>query len=111
MHAQMRLDPFGFAENHLAKIMSAKRSFAVSSGMSALDVIVRLVRAGEEIIAGDDLYGGETTAGRLAVHLTKRHLRATTALPFFYLHFLFFHFNTHNQALIACLHFSTRTLT
>ncbi|KAF8925566.1 cystathionine beta-lyase [Dissophora ornata] len=45
-------------ENHLAKIMSAKRSFAVNSGMTALDVITRLVKAGEEIIAGNDLYGG-----------------------------------------------------
>lgn len=39
--------------------MSAKRAFVVSSGMSALDVVARLVKAGEEIIAGDDLYGGE----------------------------------------------------
>ncbi|KAL1918343.1 uncharacterized protein VTP21DRAFT_3003 [Calcarisporiella thermophila] len=45
-------------ENHLAKIMGAKKAYAVSSGMSALDVITRLVKAGEEIIAGDDLYGG-----------------------------------------------------
>ncbi|KAI9012013.1 cystathionine beta-lyase [Phycomyces nitens] len=45
-------------ENHLAKIMGASRALAVTSGMSALDVITRLVRAGEEIIAGDDLYGG-----------------------------------------------------
>ncbi|ORZ20646.1 cystathionine beta-lyase [Absidia repens] len=45
-------------ENHLAKVMGAKRALAVTSGMSALDVITRLVRAGEEIIAGDDLYGG-----------------------------------------------------
>ncbi|KAG0323945.1 cystathionine beta-lyase [Dissophora globulifera] len=45
-------------ENHLAKIMSAKRAFAVNSGMTALDVITRLVKSGEEIIAGDDLYGG-----------------------------------------------------
>ncbi|KAF9143503.1 cystathionine beta-lyase [Mortierella sp. GBA39] len=45
-------------ENHLAKIMSAKRSFVVNSGMTALDVITRLVKAGEEVIAGNDLYGG-----------------------------------------------------
>ncbi|KAF9359601.1 cystathionine beta-lyase [Mortierella sp. AD094] len=45
-------------ENHLAKIMSAKRAFTVNSGMTALDVITRLVKAGEEIIAGNDLYGG-----------------------------------------------------
>ncbi|KAJ1929165.1 cystathionine beta-lyase [Tieghemiomyces parasiticus] len=45
-------------ESHLAKIMHAQRAFVVSSGMSALDVILRLVKAGEEIVAGDDLYGG-----------------------------------------------------
>ncbi|KAF9180022.1 cystathionine beta-lyase [Haplosporangium sp. Z 767] len=45
-------------ENHLAKIMAAKRAFAVNSGMTALDVITRLVKAGEEVIAGNDLYGG-----------------------------------------------------
>ncbi|KAF9909161.1 cystathionine beta-lyase [Linnemannia zychae] len=45
-------------ENHLAKIMSAKKAFAVNSGMTALDVITRLVKAGEEVIAGNDLYGG-----------------------------------------------------
>ncbi|KAI8061461.1 cystathionine beta-lyase [Gongronella butleri] len=45
-------------ENHLAKVMGAKRALAVTSGMSALDVIARLVRSGEEIIVGDDLYGG-----------------------------------------------------
>ncbi|KAF9109786.1 cystathionine beta-lyase [Mortierella sp. AM989] len=45
-------------ENHLAKIMSAKRAYAVNSGMTALDVITRLVKAGEEVIAGNDLYGG-----------------------------------------------------
>ncbi|CAG8440619.1 11937_t:CDS:2 [Diversispora eburnea] len=55
-------------ENHLAKIMSAKRAFVVSSGMSALDVIARLVKSGEEIIAGDDLYGG---TNRLLSFLNK----------------------------------------
>ncbi|KAG9287949.1 hypothetical protein G9A89_017544 [Geosiphon pyriformis] len=55
-------------ESHLAKIMSAKRAFAVSSGMSAFDVIARLVKSGEEIIAGDDLYGG---TNRLLAFLNK----------------------------------------
>ncbi|KAJ3149179.1 cystathionine beta-lyase [Geranomyces variabilis] len=45
-------------EAHLAKLMGAKRSFVVSSGMSALDIICRLVNSGEEVISGDDLYGG-----------------------------------------------------
>lgn len=45
-------------ERHLAKIMSAKRALVVSSGMAALDVISRLLKPGDEVIAGDDLYGG-----------------------------------------------------
>ncbi|KAI9298412.1 cystathionine beta-lyase [Neoconidiobolus thromboides FSU 785] len=45
-------------ETHLAKLMKAKRGLAVSSGMGALDVIMRLCKSGDEVIAGDDLYGG-----------------------------------------------------
>ncbi|OZJ04742.1 Cystathionine beta-lyase [Bifiguratus adelaidae] len=55
-------------ENHLAKIMGAARAYAVTSGMSALDVITRLVKSGDEIIAGDDLYGG---TNRLLSFLAK----------------------------------------
>ena len=45
-------------ERHLAKIMNANRALVVSSGMGALDVITRLLRPGDEVITGDDLYGG-----------------------------------------------------
>lgn len=45
-------------ERHLAKIMSAERALVVSSGMGALDVITRLLRPGDEVVTGDDLYGG-----------------------------------------------------
>ncbi|SPO05066.1 probable cystathionine beta-lyase [Cephalotrichum gorgonifer] len=45
-------------ERHLAKIMNANRALAVSSGMGALDVICRLLRPGDHVITGDDLYGG-----------------------------------------------------
>ncbi|KAK9460583.1 Cys/Met metabolism PLP-dependent enzyme-domain-containing protein [Lipomyces oligophaga] len=45
-------------ENHLARIMRATRVLAVTSGMSAMDVISRLLKPGDEVIAGDDLYGG-----------------------------------------------------
>ncbi|KAJ2394246.1 cystathionine beta-lyase [Coemansia sp. RSA 2559] len=45
-------------EVHMAKVMKAHRAFVVSTGMTALDVILRLVKSGQEIIAGDDLYGG-----------------------------------------------------
>ena len=45
-------------ERHLAKIMRAQRALVVSSGMGALDVITRLLRPGDEVVTGDDLYGG-----------------------------------------------------
>jgi cysteine-S-conjugate beta-lyase len=45
-------------EAHLAKLMKASRALCISSGMTALDIILRLVGSGEEIICGDDLYGG-----------------------------------------------------
>ncbi|KAL8399640.1 hypothetical protein RB594_000152 [Gaeumannomyces avenae] len=45
-------------ERHLAKIMNAARALAVGSGMGALDVITRLLRPGDEVVTGDDLYGG-----------------------------------------------------
>ena len=63
------------AEHHIAKISSAGHAFAVSSGMAALDVILRLLKPGDEIIAGDDLYGGTNrlltyikTHGGVVVH-------------------------------------------
>ncbi|KAJ1919822.1 cystathionine beta-lyase [Mycoemilia scoparia] len=55
-------------ETHLAKIMKAERAFVVTTGMTALDVILRLVPNGGQIIAGDDLYGG---SNRLLTYLTK----------------------------------------
>lgn len=46
------------SEHHIAKISSAAHAFTVASGMAALDVILRLLKPGDEVIAGDDLYGG-----------------------------------------------------
>lgn len=57
-------------ESHLAKIMRAHRAFVVTSGMSALDMITRLVRSGQDIIAGDDIYGG---TNRLLTHLSRNN--------------------------------------
>ncbi|KAH8894050.1 cystathionine beta-l [Thozetella sp. PMI_491] len=54
-------------ERHLAKIMNATRALAVSSGMGALDVITRVLRPGDEVITGDDLYGG---TNRLLTYLS-----------------------------------------
>lgn len=62
-------------ERHLAKIMCAERALVVSSGMGALDVITRLLRPGDEVVTGDDLYGGTNrllkylaTNGGIIVH-------------------------------------------
>lgn len=38
--------------------MRAERALVVSSGMGATDVITRLLRPGDEVVTGDDLYGG-----------------------------------------------------
>jgi cystathionine beta-lyase len=55
-------------ERHMAKIMNAARALAVGSGMGALDVITRLLRPGDEVITGDDLYGG---TNRLLAYLSS----------------------------------------
>jgi cysteine-S-conjugate beta-lyase len=55
--------------------MNATRALVVSSGMGALDVITRLLRPGDEVVTGDDLYGGTNrllkylaTNGGIIVH-------------------------------------------
>lgn len=61
--------------------MRAKRALVVSSGMGALDVITRQLRPGDEVVTGDDLYGGTnrllkylSTHGGIIVH----HVDTTT---------------------------------
>ena len=45
-------------EQQLAHLEDAGYACAFASGMAALTALTRIVKAGEEIIAGDDLYGG-----------------------------------------------------
>ncbi|XP_038885294.1 cystathionine beta-lyase, chloroplastic isoform X1 [Benincasa hispida] len=45
-------------ESLLAKLEKADRAFCFTSGMAALSAVAQLVGTGEEIVAGDDLYGG-----------------------------------------------------
>ncbi|KAJ0014521.1 hypothetical protein Pint_20078 [Pistacia integerrima] len=45
-------------ESLLAKLDKADRAFCFTSGMAALAAVSHLVENGEEIVAGDDLYGG-----------------------------------------------------
>ncbi len=45
-------------EDQLARLEHASRAFAFTSGMAAISAVSRLVRSGDEILIGDDLYGG-----------------------------------------------------
>lgn len=55
-------------ERHLAKIMNANRALVVSSGMGACDVITRVLKPGDEVVTGNDLYGG---TNRLLTYLKE----------------------------------------
>ena len=39
-------------------MQGAARSFAFASGTAALSVVLRSVKAGQHVVAGNDLYGG-----------------------------------------------------
>ncbi len=45
-------------EKRLGQLEGAQRAFAFSSGMAAIAALCRLLSTGDELIAGDDLYGG-----------------------------------------------------
>ena len=75
--------------------MCAERALVVSSGMAALDVITRLLRPGDEVVTGDDLYGGTnrllkylSTNNNIIVHhvdttnpsVVQKYLNSKTAM-------------------------------
>ncbi len=45
-------------ENSLAALENGTHGFAFSSGLAAIDCVLRTLNPGDEVIAGDDLYGG-----------------------------------------------------
>jgi len=45
-------------ENALASLENGTHGFAFSSGLAAIDTVLRTLKPGDEIIAGSDLYGG-----------------------------------------------------
>lgn len=45
-------------EDSFAAIENGTHGFAFSSGMSAIDCVLRRLKPGDHVIAGDDLYGG-----------------------------------------------------
>ncbi|CAK4031966.1 Cystathionine beta-lyase [Lecanosticta acicola] len=57
-------------ERHMAKIMNVNRALVAGSGMGALDVITRLLKPGDEVVTGDDLYGG---TNRLLTYLKENN--------------------------------------
>lgn len=56
-YARGKMNPFSIQKN-LAALEGAKHGLCFSSGMGATDAIAKLLRPGDEVITGDDLYGG-----------------------------------------------------
>ena len=45
-------------EEIIAKLEGGKYGLAFSSGLAAIDCVVKLLNAGDEVLAVDDIYGG-----------------------------------------------------
>ena len=56
-------------ENLLASLENGTDGFAFASGLSAIDAVLKLLSAGDEILAVDDIYGG---AFRLFTHVYEK---------------------------------------
>ncbi|MBX2907484.1 MAG: PLP-dependent transferase [Taibaiella sp.] len=56
-------------ESVLAKLEGGDRAFAFASGLAAIDAVIKLLDAGDQVIAVQDIYGG---AYRLFTHIYSR---------------------------------------
>jgi len=56
-------------ENLIATLEYGSNGYAFASGLAAIDAVVKLLSAGDEIVAVDDIYGG---AFRLFTHIYQR---------------------------------------
>jgi cystathionine gamma-lyase len=45
-------------ENCIAALEGGKHGICFSSGMGSMDAVIKLLKPGEEVVTGDDLYGG-----------------------------------------------------
>lgn len=45
-------------QKNIAALENAKHCLCFSSGMGSMDAVIKLLRPGDEVITGDDLYGG-----------------------------------------------------
>lgn len=56
-------------EDLMAKIENGSNAYAFSSGIAAIDAVVKLLKSGDEILAVNDIYGG---AFRLFTHIYEK---------------------------------------
>src|SRR4051812_13603068 len=56
-------------EDLTARLEKGTGGYAFSSGLAAIDAVIKLLSAGDEIIAVDDIYGG---AYRLFTHIYEK---------------------------------------
>ena len=56
-------------EDLIAELENGSNGYAFASGLAAIDAVVKLLEAGDEIIAVDDIYGG---AFRLFTHIYQK---------------------------------------
>jgi cystathionine beta-lyase len=56
-------------ENIIAKLEKGSTGIAFGSGLAAIDSVLKLLKAGDEIVAVDDIYGG---AFRLFTHVYEK---------------------------------------
>ena len=57
MHVRKILHVLHWKE-HCAEIENGKFGLAFSSGVAATDAVIKLLKPGDEVIAGNDMYGG-----------------------------------------------------
>jgi cystathionine beta-lyase len=56
-------------ENLIARLEHGRRGLAFASGLAAIDCVLKLLEAGDEIVAVDDIYGGSF---RLFTHIYEK---------------------------------------
>jgi cystathionine beta-lyase len=56
-------------EELIARLESGRRGLAFASGLAAIDCVLKLLKAGDEIVAVDDIYGGSF---RLFTHVYEK---------------------------------------
>lgn len=56
-------------EDLIAKLENGTGGYAFASGLAAIDAVIKLLQAGDEIVAVDDIYGG---AFRLFTHIYEK---------------------------------------